>query len=247
MKIYINSIIRILALTLYIITLVNCSSQDDKEAQNSEPELESSDLEEKELDEAEKQHLAAQHKAYRPFPENSSYIKIKKLILVNETPDEADLNSCKKSLEESSEAIDNIKAFSDQTKSMLFIVDREPALFHWCFFTSLADLEYKLENYELANTYDGTEYEYNQRMKGLWVLSVALDIVNNTDDYYDLLKDIYIRQSDYYFNRQLENYAEPLYANEKYKLRKERAAAHHDSGITKTHIKEDSDIEHAVQ
>ena len=51
---------------------------------------------------------------------------------------------------------------------------------------------------------------------------------------------------DYYFNRQLEKLREPLYADAKYKLRKERAAAHHDSGITKTHVK-DSDIEHAVQ
>ena len=79
MKIYPNSIIRILTLTVCIITLANCSSTEDQQAQNSEPEIEESDLEEEELDEAEKQHLAEQHQAQRPFPENSSYIKIKKL------------------------------------------------------------------------------------------------------------------------------------------------------------------------
>ena len=84
-------------------------------------------------------------------------------------------------------------------------------------------------------------------MKSLWSLSVALDIVNNTDRYYDILKKIYIRQSEYYFNRQLENYAEPLYADEKYRLRKERAAAQYDSGIKKTHIREDSDKEYEAQ
>ena len=188
-----------------------------------------------------------QNNQQRPFPEDASYIKIQKLILVNKTPEAPDLKACEKSLKESSEAIDSIKAFSEQTKSMLFIVDREPTLFHWCFFTSLADLDYQLENYELANTYDGSEYAYNERMKSLWALSVALDIVNSTDDYYDLLKLVYIRQSDYYFNRKLENYAEPLYADEKYRLRQERAAAQYDSGITKKQIRENSNIEYDAQ
>ena len=84
-------------------------------------------------------------------------------------------------------------------------------------------------------------------MKSLWVLSVALDIVNKTDDYYDILRIIYVRQSEYYFNRVLENYADPLYMDQKYKLKKQRAAAEYKSGIKRSRIIEDSDIEYDAQ
>ena len=234
---YGNNCKKSLALICSLIIASACTTSDE------------TDAEQRELDRAEEQMTKAstRNNIQTPFPEDSSAIKIKKLTLSYQLPDEPDLFSCKESLKETSQAIKTLQDFTQQTEKMLFIVDREPALFHWCFFSSIVDLDHQLEYNDLGNTYDNIEFAYNERLKSLWVLSVALDIVNKTDDYYDILRNIYVRQSEYYFNRVLESYADPLYMDQKYKLKKQRAAAEYKSGIKRSRIIEDSDIEYDAQ
>lgn len=137
-----------------------------------------------------------------PHPAKATAWDTQVLLLSQQLPPSEDLISCRQDFEAIARDTDQSALLISARDSGRKIVEKQPKLFHWCFYIMTSQLEAQMGNPEGSLKEKGQTFL--DRMKLLWILARSLDLHFHSDVYFIYLRKMYIQISSERFGRSLE-------------------------------------------
>lgn len=143
-----------------------------------------------------------------PFPKKPTRHSTRVMLLAQPQPPSSQINGC-------IEQINSIGQNSQSQEEMIIsrnqlvpLVESNLFLYHFCFFTLVAQLDQKLAEGGPVMTQQAPLFL--ETMRSLWIIASALDNVEEDEKYFTYLKKRYLQLSEEVFGRQLETIGAPM-------------------------------------
>lgn len=126
----------------------------------------------------------------------------RRLLMSYPQPSAARINDCRSRVDSVATQAPNLRALDEIALTLEPAVEEDIAMYHWCFYQMMADLDIKLD----ADTslMEDKALIFLARMRSLWVLAKSLDATNYSSTYMKYLRTRYTEINQNVFGRNLE-------------------------------------------
>lgn len=142
---------------------------------------------------------------WSPDPEGKKHPKratawhTSSLLLTNKKPPLKDIQACQSKMLLSAKSAQNEKEILKESENILTLIEQEPEVYHWCFYTDVNLLDHQIRQVGLP--LQERSLLFLETMKKLWILARSLDRHSNTTNYFRYLRIRYIELSQTIFGR----------------------------------------------
>lgn len=176
------------------------------QAENQEFDITSDDSQtfDEETDEAEESGtaFALSSNGKLPHPKEASAWFTRQLLMTTSQPSASQISDCVDLIDANTKDATNLRSMEEASINLRGEVSKKNALFHWCFYQMMSDLDNKLD--KEASLMNEKADLFLVRMSKLAVLAMSLDDTIGTDRYMSYLRKRYTEISQSTFGRHLE-------------------------------------------
>ena len=130
------------------------------------------------------------------------------MLLAQPQPPTTQISSCIEQINSIGENAQSQEEMVISRNQLVPLVESNQFLYHFCFFTIMAQVDQKLLEGGPVMTQQAPMFL--AAMRSLWILASSLDSVDEERKYFSYLKKRYIQLSEEIFGRQLETIGSPM-------------------------------------
>ncbi len=128
---------------------------------------------------------------------------LKSLLMTEKKPEEVRLVECRKEMLAISKSLINTADLLSSQGKIFPEINQNQKLYHWCFYYGMMIVDSKLKSDALGTTLSQKIHNFHQEMKALWILATTLSKATNDPQYFNYLRQRYIKISEDHFARRL--------------------------------------------